>query len=97
MLKVIIVNEEVNLSVEKGKNENALKFTIFKDSVTSETLSVEVDRNELGRVISFVMGDDLPLEPIPTPEIPDLPMPTIPDLPLPPIITDDPIIHFPNL
>lgn len=54
MLKVIIVNNEANLSVEKGSGENTLKFTIFKDAITPEILSVEVNRDELDRVIGFV-------------------------------------------
>jgi len=83
MLKVIIVNNEANLSVEKGSGENTLKFTVFKDAVTSsELFGVEVNRDELDRVIGFVMGDDLPedQEPVPTTPDPELPIP-IPEFP----------------
>jgi hypothetical protein len=95
MLKVIIVNNEANLSVEKGSGENTLKFTVFKDAVTSELFGVEVNRDELDRVIGFVMGDDLPedQEPFPTPAPnpdPELPVP-IPEFPSDPFPDPFPI------
>lgn len=89
MLKVIIVNNDINLSVEKGEAANTLKFTIYKDAVTIPE-SVEIDRDELSRVIGFVMGDDLP-EPTPMP-LPEPPYPfPVPDP------TDPFPIPIPNL
>jgi len=97
MLKVIIVNNEANLSVEKGSGENTLKFTVFKDAVSLELFGVEVNRDELDRVIGFVMGDDLPedQEPFPTPA-PDPELPPIPEFPKDPFPDPFPI-PFPKV
>ena len=62
-LKVVISQEDVNVSIENAGNANNIRLAVFANQDQNmdgvlDGFGITVDRTELYRAIGFVMGDD---------------------------------------